>query len=444
MRLKYIAPILTAVLLAGAAYFLVFPKSAKNPLVVVILLDTLRADHLSAYGHHHQTSPELDAFGKNHFTFSHAYSAAPWTPPSVASLFTGLYASAHGMTPSKDKILARETGFHLKNENRTMAEFFRDAGYSTTAISANPWISEEFGFAQGFDSFSVIRKGTAEVVTNRAIDAINVLEEKRSPIFLYLQYIDPHHPYRPPEAYKDMFPAKGRDAELEKGMQKKIRLYDGEIRYLDDHLGRFFRFLKEKGVYDDAIIVITADHGEQFMDHGEYGHGLMLHNEEIHVPLFLKPNHNAPGSRIDVPVSVTDILPTILSLSKIELPKNLSGVSLFDTKSLGDRDGVMAEVSRTHFQRAFIGADGKKLVMEAATEEDFLSGRLKVNGLFDSIKEPAELMHLDDALRISELQMVMIETVERSKHAVPKGVAEPQKTVSSEAIEQLKSLGYLQ
>lgn len=443
MKGKKTLLLVTLLCFAGlCSWYLLAPKRA--PFVIVILLDTLRADHLSTYGHHHVTSPELDAFGKEAIVFSNAFSTAPWTPPSVASLFTGLYATAHGMTPSKDKILARETGFQLQDQNRTMAEYFRDAGFATAGISANPWISEEFGFSQGFDAYSVIRKGTAKMVTDAAMSQTEKFLGSGKPSFLYLQYIDPHHPYSPPAEFRKLFPAQGRDATLSEDLQKKIRLYDGEIRYLDKELGRLFAYLKSKELFDDAVIVITADHGEQFMDHGEVGHGLMLFNSETHVPLYVKPNLRTTGERVETPVSVVDILPTVLELTGIRPTAPLSGVSLMNRKAVEMRDGVMSEVSRTYFQRSFVGTDGRKLIQTAENEEGLQNGTLKVLGVFDAVREPAEVVPLQDETRLLELKISMDQAFKESLTLRPKGNAGPKKTMSQESLEQLKSLGYIQ
>lgn len=420
------------------------------------MLDTLRADHLSGYGYERQTSPVLDAFARENVKAEFAITAAPWTPASVASMFTGLYPAAHRMMPPNDRNLAKRGLAKLSNELDTLAETLKGYGYTTAGVSPNPWITEQFGYAQGFDQFYFLNRMPADKITESGREIIDAWTKTESsdPFFLYLHFLDPHDPYTPPAGYDTKFSGK-----LEKSpfsytdeLQQKINLYDGEINFLDTELGKFFGYLKEKKLYEDLVIVIVSDHGEQFMEHGNERHGFKLYNEEVHVPLFLKTGRKEDKGRvIKETVSTVDILPTLLARLGKKAPQDLSGVSLMDEKAISSRKGILSEIRRVYDMKSVTDSPGNRLVMEVEYDqsnpdpmkslESWVTP--KVVGLFQSRQEYACMHPVQNKGVEARLRGTFDELHTRAVNVLVAPIA-PGEEIKDETLEQLKSLGYLQ
>lgn len=406
------------------------------------MIDTLRADHLGMYGYGRNTSPNIDAFAKEALVFDYAITSAPWTPPSVASMFTGLYPLTHGVIPPNSREKAQENNTRLPDGLVTLAEVFKGNAYKTFGFSPNPWISQEFGFDQGFDSFWHKSRADAAEITSRALEAMKESIQKGEPFFAYLHYLDPHDPYKPPQKYQELMasepPIAGSYGEEEK---RKLELYDAEIRFTDDKVGDVINFLKAEGVYNDVAIVLVSDHGEQFMERGHQGHGFMLFDEEAHVPFIFKPAKSSGGKRVDVTVSTVDVFPTVLEMASIPFPEDKPGFSLLSEDKIGKRSGVYSEISRKiNDQRAFTTPDGLKLIVEI--EKD---GTEKTLGVFNSRKDPHEVAPIQDAELIASLKT---ELDNARKLALDGKIEQAPGTggsqVKDSTIEQLKTLGYLQ
>ena len=299
-------------------------RSAAGKNVVLIVVDALRADRISAAGYPRPTTPRLDELGREGARFENCYAAAAWTKPAVASLLTSLYPDAHGARRREDR---------LPPEARTLAEILRDSGWSTAAVVANPNLKSVFGFDQGFaaydDSlmrdrlyeialrpfffrpllssllgrdFDLTDRDNADRVNRRVLPLLESLRGGR--FFVYVHYMDPHFPYRPPREFANLFPpAPG---------QEEAARYDAEIRFADDRIGRLLDRLKALGLYDRTLIVVTADHGEAFGEHSDSGHGHTIFEEMVRVPLIIRGAGEKPGSLIGRPVRSIDILPTVL------------------------------------------------------------------------------------------------------------------------------------
>jgi len=429
-------------------------KAEKHPPVIVLMLDTLRADHLGFYGYERDTSPNLDAFAKENIAFKYAFTAAPWTPPSVATMLTGLYPSAHGFMPPNSHEEARRRLAPLSPALTTLPEVLRDGGYATAAVSSNPWITSEFGFEQGFESFRYLRATRASDVVAAGLDLIDRMSRKPQPFFLYLHFLDPHNPYAPPTPYDHMFPAVLRRSEPSYNDETldAIRRYDGEIRYLDGELGRFFASLRERGLYDRAIIVVIADHGEQFWEHGSKYHGNALHNEEVHVPFFLRdPRSGRRGEAVDQVVSTVDLFPTILGLLEMAPPAGQrNGVSVFATDALAKRAGVASEIRRVTDQRAFITRERRKVIFEVPLlprgrplERARLWNTPQLVGLFDLQTDYFDRRPLDDRVTLARLQSSLETAFAAAVTARRKRAPAPNSAVGEEKLERLKALGYL-
>ncbi|MCO6430855.1 MAG: sulfatase [Deltaproteobacteria bacterium] len=422
-------------------------SSGKKQNVLIILIDTLRADHLGHHGYERDTSPNLDKFASENMNFSYGVSPSAWTPPSVASLFTGMYASVHGHMPLKE---GKGSKFSkLDDSFTTLAEVMKEAGYDTAAISANPLVSEKFGLHQGFNLFVSPGRELAEKVNARTLKYLNDLRPKDKPFFLYVHYMDPHFPYGAPDQYKDMFSGPIKLEGRFKGRQygkRELRYmgrYDGEIRYVDKYIGEIFSWFKENNLYDDTTIFVVSDHGEQFYERGHLGHADRLYSEETRVPFIVK----AAGRRekIDTPVSLVDVFPTVLDITGIKKPNPVNGVSVVSELDKRKREGVLTEVIRHWNQKAFIRGDGRKILIDYPMELGLLLSEFKnirFQQIFDTNTDFAEVAPLTDESLLSQLSHEFLELYAsviklRSQYSVGETAAD------EETINQLKTLGYL-
>lgn len=422
-------------------------KAKSN--VFLIVLDTVRADHLGIYGYKRDTSPALDAFAKQSTVFDYAITPAPWTPAALASIFTGLYVSSHQVMPPSDREKAKSGKVKLHSNLKTVAEILLEQGYKTIGLTPNPWMTEEFGYNQGFQEYVYTNRADAKAMTDLALEKLHSYsKEKQSPLFLYLHYLDPHDPYAAPTPYNKMFVGKSvlSSYKYSKNMLQLLEQYDGEIRYMDSQLQRLFEYLQQEHWLENSLFIIVGDHGEQFMEHGDHRHGFKVYNEEVRVPLIVRVPNLHQGARIDTVVSSVDILPSIMSILKINLPQSVAGISLFDEKALAERRGVMSEIHRHYAQKAFVNNAKQKLILELKrniSKLDFYSSdsiwaqKARVLGTFSGYydqpwkSQASSLQHdLEKQLNMALERKVKLETDE--------------KPVSNETLDQLRSLGYLQ
>ena len=332
--------VLLGLLVAEIAYSEPPREAPRN--VVFILIDTLRASHLGSYGYGRDTSPFLDSFARENLRFTRAISAAPWTSPSVASIFSAVYPAVHGVSPG---VPNRRTRTALVFDDRfvTLTETLKSNAYRTYAVVGNPWLTEELGYAQGFDEFvgsrdlgetfarapTVNERVYSLLSTNRGPAGERNTPGAKQPFFLYVHYMEPHKPLAAPAQYLEMFshapPGHDFSDHHDPKILKLINSYDAEIRYLDSQLAELFGFLEGKGLLENAVVVITADHGEQIYEYGNgHNHGYTLHNLEVHVPLLMRIP-GTPSSSIETIVSTIDILPTILDALDIEIDHPVQG-----------------------------------------------------------------------------------------------------------------------
>jgi arylsulfatase A-like enzyme len=428
----------------------------ERPNILFLMLDTLRADHLSGYGYERQTSPVLDAFAKENLKAAFALTAAPWTPASVASMFTGLYPSSHRMMPPNDRELAKKGLTRVSDDLEMLAERLKTAGYVTAGVSPNPWITKQFGYTQGFDQFYFIDREPANKIAESGREIIEAWEKKKvsDPFFLYLHFLDPHDPYTPPGEYATKFagPLQRSPFTYSKDMQDKINLYDGEIAFLDQELGKFFDYLRSKKLYDDLVIVIVSDHGEQFMEHGDERHGYKLYNEEVHIPLLLKTGRAIDRGRvINETVSTVDILPTLLARTGIKNPDTLPGVSLMDEAALKARRGIMSEIRKKYDMKSVTDLPGNRLIMDVAFDETNPDPMRSLEawvaprtlGLFDSRNEYACMQPVQNRGIEARLRGTFDELHTTALKALVAPLSSGEQ-IKDETLEQLKSLGYLQ
>jgi len=314
------------------------PKAVHSSDVLLITVDTLRADHLGCYGYRRGATPAIDALAKQGTKFEHAFAAAPLTLPSHAALLTGTYPFYNGVRD--------QPGFRLPAEIPTLAESFAAAGYATGAVLGSPVLSRRFGLDRGFgeydDRFSASTeeqeaglpniKRPAETVVRLALAWLDS-KPSGKPFFLWLHFYDPHLPYRVSEPFRSRFAG---------------RPYDGEIAYTDAALAEMFAALRSRGLFDSTTIALTADHGEGLGDHGESTHGYFIYDSTLRVPLLVKaatsttagtPSGSvgpAPSADIHAPVSLVDLTPTLLRLAGIDIPAIMQGTEFSGSIASGE------------------------------------------------------------------------------------------------------------
>jgi arylsulfatase A-like enzyme len=353
-------------------------ETPRQRSVVFYLIDTCRADRMSVNGHSRPTTPFLEKLAARGARFSHCFSQAPWTKPSMSSILTSCYPSVTGMYRLLDR---------LDDSFTTLPEVFREAGWYTAGFSCNPLMGRLSNYAQGFRKFveatTIIpngdpigfASGSAKRMNEKALPWLEA--HKTWPYFLYLHSVDPHEEYEPAAEYLAMFGDPAGEAEYRRQWQALIDvktvkvanhctaehfeaagvpidsfvsygldLYDADIRANDDEISRVVAALEARGDLDDSIVVITADHGEEFMEHGGTSHGFTVWNELIHVPLIvIAPGLIPPGLVIDAPVQSLDIYPTLCELAGLATPEGIQGESLAHLLRGEEHDGrrVFAE-----------------------------------------------------------------------------------------------------
>ena len=370
----------------GIVFYLVVAAFAANPPdriksapdVFLITIDTLRADHVHCYGYNRVETPALDSLAKNGIRFTAAFTPSPLTNTSHTTILTGLLPSTHGVT---------DFGIPLDPSHPTWATLLKEDGYHTGAFigavildsnSLAPGLDRGFDFYDHFPEHpsSKIRWGTVE---RRGLQVAEHAEawltaNPSGPRFVWVHLYDPHDPYEPPAPYFLLY---------------KDHLYDGEIAYADSALSNFLNYLKERGWYENAIVIVVGDHGEGLGEHHENTHGIFLYDSTLHVPLIVKlPNNRDSGRVVNAQVRTTDLLPTALDLLGIPLPHRLDGRSLraYLEGEGGHGNPALAETDYPlHFGWSPLRAmrdNGWKLI-EAPRPE-----------LYDLNSDPAELKNL--------------------------------------------------
>ena len=445
-KLKHPFLIGTAIFSVLLICLFLFFKPSQRPNIILVLVDALRADHLGAYGYERNTTPVLDRFARENVLFTRAVSASNWTPASIASMFTGLYATSHGMVPPvHNAATAHLLSVRLSQNFDTLAEILKRGGYQTAAVITNPWLKKEFDYAQGFDTYKSMKRSSANTVTESATRILAKLLKKKAPFFLYLHYLDPHEPYEPPPPYNLLFQGPLRNGRHSAEIEETSGLYDGEIRFADMEIGKFFEELRRLNLYKDAFIIVVADHGEQLGERGYLGHGDRLYAEETHIPLIMKSGESPHEVRETV--SNIDIFPTIIGAAHIAIPADTPAISLREEHRLRKRRSVISESFQKYHHKALVTGEGKKIIMDFGSpynpeNQDFerTMAAARVEGLFDLDRDPLEQAPLKNERLANELRKEL-ETILRLALRQRK---DPQKgQISGKTLEELKSLGYL-
>lgn len=336
--------------------------------VVLISLDSLRADHVGAYGYSRDTSPNFDRFAKEGVLFRNAFATSPWTLPTHMTMFTGRSQLSHGV--------AEDTRI-LSTAIPTLGQIFQAAGYSTAGFVSGPYLAGHYGYKRGMETYIDLSEAYGKgpearaavlspEINTRALDWLDQNGDK--PFFLFLHYFDIHYDFVPPPPYDTMFDPDytgtmdGRRfierKDVHPGMDKRdldhIRaLYDGEIRFTDAHVGRILDRLREKGRFEDTVVMILADHGDEFFEHGNKGHHRTVYDEVLHIPFALRlPDGTGAGTSVDAQVSLIDVLPTLLDAAGLPPHVDAEGESLAAWLR-GDRSSRDAVYAEFFYKRGF-------------------------------------------------------------------------------------------
>lgn len=437
--------------------------------VILIIVDTLRADAVSCYNNSHDLTPNIDAMARDSIVFKQAFSAGPWTLPSVGSIMTGLSPMVH---------LATRLPTQLPSACDTLAERLVNNGYHTAAIGDNAILGPISNIDQGFVEYTFYPRKTGtslferlvtticpgilsaqastEELTNMALSWIDANHNKD--FFFWLHYFDPHMEYRPPEQYlPDATPPKrignafadfnavrtGHFYPNRTERQWIRALYNSEVRYVDDNIGRVLQRLKELGIYDDALIIFTSDHGEEFWEHNGLEHGHTLYNELLAVPLIVKLPGGVLHKIIDEPVTCTSITPTILDLCGIDYQdEHFSAGSLVSFWASPERAPLPQPLVATglyyYSKRAAVLFDQFKYIrnLETGREE-----------LYDIEQDPAELSDISHSTpeKVQQARALLQRHEEQSqKLREYYHITSPQSTeLDLETLRHLRGIGYV-
>ncbi|HUR29056.1 MAG TPA: sulfatase [Planctomycetota bacterium] len=430
-----------AAVIAACAILAACAREPRRPNILLVSIDTLRADHLGAYGYERNTSPAIDALAREGTVFENAWSTTSWTLPAHVSLMTGLPVSAHAQCDF-DLQATEAVATHLPR-GRFIAEDLAGASYDTAGFYSCVYLEPKFGFGAGFatwerayhsfqsepgvaERWKAARQAndveamkrihaenpalfdsearTAPVAVDSALDWLEKRGDDRDPFFLFVHVYDVHTGYTPPAPYDTLFDPDyhgtldGRrltdpESLFQKGMDPRelahvIALYDGEIAGVDRELARLFQALERSGVAKDTLVIVTADHGEEFFEHGGKLHGSTLYREALHVPLIVKwPGHVPAGARRTEPVSLIDVAPTLRAAAVVESDVRLPGFDLLQP-SFAPRELIGQVVMRRGIAEPFWLAslidEREQIIVRHPGREDWSAER------FDLTRDPRE------------------------------------------------------
>lgn len=432
------------------------PRTGR-PNIVLITVDALRADRLGVYGYTRPTSPAIDAFAREAVIVTDAIAQAPYTKASIGSLFTGLFPTAHkahttalpvsalmdgaadGDTPEMSDVLSAKLD--------TLAEALAAAGYRTYGFSTNPFLIPDFGFAQGFERFQFFADGTAYAAARSVLPAALAAIDARDPrpFFVWIHLMEPHNPYAPPEPFRSMFPPAAPPRVIDSKLippwlsidgSRDLNLYsaryDAEIRTVDAALEQFWNALKGRGLWDDTVVALTSDHGEEFMEHGGLEHNTSLYDEQLRVPLIVRVPGLAPR-RVRAQAQLVDLYPTLAALAGARTPEDLHG---------GDLRPVLAgdTVGEPYAYAEIVGRRFAVRTVEWKLISSLQGGRQ----LFDLTTDPGEQENLarvqpQRAADYEKILARMLATAIRAGNRL-EGESIP---ISPIVRERLRALGYL-
>ena len=472
---------------AAASIATPIAQDREGPNVLLVIVDTLRADRLPSYGYEGGSTPHLEEFAGETIRYDRHYVASTWTRPSMATLYSGRLPSSHGVMFPTDA---------LPDDVTTLAEQFREGGYRTSGFVTNYNFGPHFNFGQGFDEYALIDPdlvlGSAEglgarISTRSASSAIGadimgmaellplrlyqrffsffssaagtvsegtVYQDAEkvnarafewlasapaaSPWFLVLGYMDPHHPYYQHPYDGTAFTRAAHEFPSPGDVPEINRLYDGEITYWDAHFGRLIDELKRRQLYDDALIIVTSDHGEEIGDHNGFYHGTTLFEEAVRVPLFVKlPGGKRAGEVVSHWTQSVDLMPTVLAWSGLSAPDAVQGANLDEgaTFVLGEENHEGHDLASIR-----IAHDGEPWLLITANDGN-PRGHARLE-LYRLERDP--LQHIDVAARRPEIAEVLLERLEDAREQAAGGRSVQSIELNQSSRERLCALGYIQ
>ena len=388
--------------------------------LVLVTIDTLRADRLGCYGYSKIETPNLDQLARKGVLFENAVTHTPLTAPSHASLFTGLYPTVHGV---------RDTGgFILSSSHVTIAELLRQQGWDTAAFVGSSVLKKHFGFDHGFAVFDDEmpkpdpRKVATEYAERRAGVVVDratrwLASRHQTPFFLWVHVFDPHSPYSPPSPFREKY---------------RARPYDGEVAYTDQQLGRLFAAVAKKSPPENTLIAVLSDHGESLSEHGEYTHGVFLYDSTLRIAFLLSGPGVPAGLRVKPQARAIDLLPTVLDLMGGKPPQSVQGTSLVptfkgkETAAWSYEESLYPKINMGWAELRGIRTNHWKYIRAPKPE------------LYDLIKDPAETTN------VTASHPLEVQQLEAHLRAVSSGVEKVETSLADKrTLSQLKSLGYL-
>jgi len=413
----------------------------SRPNLILISIDTLRADHLGCYGSKHETSPRIDRLAQEGLLFEHAIAPTAWTLPSHASMLTGLNPGRHGAQRSDTRI----------DENVEMlAERLSAEGYRTAAVVNAPFVQAKFGFDRGFESYDYIPKKEVERHQQQVMKRLQQTGD--APFFHFYHYMSVHDPYTPEDEFNRFLSEYEQPITVDGNQMLKLwraldagertlnrdevrflnDLYRGGVLSVDHRIGLLLEALEASGKVADTIVVLTSDHGEEFMEHGSIVHTKTLYDESLHVPLIMRGPGIPESTRVSSLAGLIDIVPTVLGLLGLPVESGLDGVDLAKdwlnvSTHAGDRELAIETswIDGTRAKRGIRTRQQKLIVNLDSGESEF----------YDLHEDPAERNNLYPTAEALVLERRVLQA--------PQAVEEGDVVLSPEDIEQLKSLGYI-
>jgi len=425
---------------------------AGSPNIILISIDSLRADHLHSYGYARNTSPNIDALAAEGSVFETVISPTSWTLPAHMTLMTSLAPEEHGVITNR---------LRLDRAIDTLPMRLQRAGYATAGFVSATYLDGIYGFSRGFDEYddyTLLRVAgeksraavTSQQVAQRAINFLHQRSGAKEPFFLFLHFFDVHYNYNPPPPYARMFDscytgrATGDVDSIHLGMASRdlnhdVALYDGEIAWVDSNIGKILSTLHDIGGDDNTIIAVTADHGEEFLEHGQAAHYKTLYDEVLRVPLVIRyPGHVASGRRLQGQVRLMDVAPTLLTLAGFPVTKPRAGTQARSLACLLTSPGpprpapVLPAFGDLRGEVASVRTGGAKLIRNLRThKEEF----------YDLQHDPGERMNLDALQQQQRDQLrIILDRWRSTATATSKSHAD----LDEEEKASLRSLGYMQ
>ena len=426
-----------------------FSSSLYPQNVIIIAVDTLRADHLRCYGYPRNTSPHIDELALDSIKFNNCYTPSPLTTPAFASVLTSLPPFKHG---------AKRNGLSIFDKTTTLPQLLKGRGYYSGAFISNwPLKKNLTHLDRGFDTYEEVLtkkrwyglfnpEGKAPDINRKAIKWLH--ENKERKIFLFVHYTEPHDPYvyhkEFDEGYDDIEP----EFYPEGSSHKKIKKYDTEVGFVDHHIGELLEKIKEYGLYEGSLIIFLSDHGESFGEHDYYGHGRRLYNSGLHVPLIVKlPGSGEKNTEINRNVSLMDVAPTILSLLNCPVSEDMEGRNLFDTEA-GNRVLYFESYrGAVHFEKDTTFRLKVKPVRYGLLKGDdklIFDNGLEAYDIAEDCFESTNIYRNPDE-KIAEMQALLTAFMEKVEEFIifSKKFHKQRSSLTAEELEKLKALGYI-